>query len=52
MDATQCGPGDGARVVRGGSWHHQPQWLRSACRYGHAPDTRYFDIGLRLALNL
>ncbi|HBH35284.1 MAG TPA: hypothetical protein DDW45_02435 [Gammaproteobacteria bacterium] len=37
------------RVLRGGSWDHDPQYLRSASRFGDRPDSRNNDIGFRLA---
>jgi formylglycine-generating enzyme required for sulfatase activity len=36
------------RVVRGGSWVINPQYLRSASRVGRS-DGRSYDIGFRLA---
>lgn len=37
------------RVVRGGSWCRGPRGVRSANRYGGAPDTRNYVVGFRLA---
>ncbi|MCP4994200.1 MAG: formylglycine-generating enzyme family protein, partial [Gammaproteobacteria bacterium] len=37
------------RVLRGGSWYSKPQSLRSARRDWGTPDSRYFDLGFRLA---
>ena len=42
---------DKARVVRGGSWCYGARWCRSAFRYWAAPGGRYYDIGLRIALD-
>ncbi len=41
-----------SRVLRGGSWLNVPGDLRSAVRYGIAPDNRRYGIGLRLARTL
>src|SRR5262249_14474383 len=44
------GPGPAAqRVIRGGSWNHDPQYARSACRNGFSPDYRSHVLGFRLA---
>jgi formylglycine-generating enzyme required for sulfatase activity len=40
------------RVVRGGSWHTKPGWLRSAFRWGSIADSRSFICGFRLARDL
>ena len=40
------------RVVRGGSWYSDPQYLRSADRFGYATDFRSGDLGFRLARTL
>jgi formylglycine-generating enzyme required for sulfatase activity len=37
------------RVVRGGSWIDGPRSVRSAFRYGGAPDGRNFDLGFRVS---
>jgi formylglycine-generating enzyme required for sulfatase activity len=37
------------RVLRGGSWYTNPQYARSAYRFGTAPDLRVSNIGFRLA---
>lgn len=42
------GPEKGnARVLRGGSWDHVPEYLRSACRGTYAPVRRHYCIGFR-----
>ena len=41
-----------SRVVRGGSWHMRPPFLRSAQRGIDTPETRFRDIGFRLARTL
>jgi formylglycine-generating enzyme required for sulfatase activity len=38
------------RVLRGGSWLHDPRFCRSAYRNSRAPGYRYYDLGFRLAL--
>ncbi len=40
------------RVVRGGSWNCNPQYLRSAYRSSDGPGTRYDDVGFRLVSDL
>ncbi|MBL8331035.1 MAG: SUMF1/EgtB/PvdO family nonheme iron enzyme [Rubrivivax sp.] len=37
------------RLLRGGSWNYNPQFLRSAIRYGDAPDFRVSGTGFRIA---
>lgn len=37
-----------ARVVRGGSWFHRPQYCRSACRRVYAPGSSHAYIGFRV----
>ena len=45
--------GDTARrVVRGGSWHYYPGFLRSAARSWLSTDERDINFGLRLARTL
>ena len=39
------------RVIRGGSWNFNASFCRSSYRYGHSPDLRYDDLGLRLVLS-
>ncbi|HVS36669.1 MAG TPA: bifunctional serine/threonine-protein kinase/formylglycine-generating enzyme family protein [Gemmataceae bacterium] len=41
-----------ARVQRGGSWHDGPPLCRSAFRLSAAPDTRNFNVGLRVVVRL
>jgi formylglycine-generating enzyme required for sulfatase activity len=38
-----------SRVLRGGSWNFNPQFLRSAMRNGHLPHFWFNDIGFRVA---
>ena len=46
----ESGSGDcGLRVVRGGSWSHNPDNLRSSFRNWNPTDFRYSCLGLRLA---
>jgi formylglycine-generating enzyme required for sulfatase activity len=40
------------RDHRGGSFVDNPQFLRSAYRYGYQPGIRYFTFGFRLARTL
>ena len=43
------GPTQGtARVIRGGGWNNPARFLRSACRHGYDPGTRYEILGFRL----
>jgi formylglycine-generating enzyme required for sulfatase activity len=41
-----------SRVLRGGSWGGNPQYLRSAFRVRNQPDLRIYFIGFRLARTL
>ena len=41
--------GGSLRVCRGGSWHDDARFCRSACRNNGSPGSRYADLGLRLA---
>ena len=41
-----------ARVLRGGGWYHNAQLCRVSYRSFNAPDYRFSNIGLRLALSL
>jgi formylglycine-generating enzyme required for sulfatase activity len=47
-DGSECS----LRVLRGGSWGGGPRFVRSAYRYGNAPDDRYDNFGFRLARTL
>lgn len=47
--AWSSGGDQSQRVVRGGSWEGNPQWLRSAVRSRGAPDYRISLSGFRLA---
>jgi formylglycine-generating enzyme required for sulfatase activity len=38
------------RVIRGGSWHEDANYLRAACRDEDPPDQRSSNLGLRLAM--
>jgi formylglycine-generating enzyme required for sulfatase activity len=37
------------RVLRGGSWFNVPGYLRSAQRFGFAPESRLYVVGFRVA---
>jgi formylglycine-generating enzyme required for sulfatase activity len=39
------------RVIRGGSWHNNPGYFRSAFRYRSDPGNRSYDLGFRVALD-
>jgi formylglycine-generating enzyme required for sulfatase activity len=44
-----CADADGpARVVRGGSWHHNGTHCQAAHRHGYTPAFRHWNVGLRL----
>jgi len=45
VEAKDCG----SRVIRGGSWYHNPPFLRVALRYGNSPGIRDNALGFRLA---
>jgi formylglycine-generating enzyme required for sulfatase activity len=46
------GPSAGSmRVFRGGSWRYSARLCRAANRYACPPDTRYANLGFRLALS-
>ena len=40
------------RVLRGGSWLHEPRLLRSSDRFWYGTDERYYYIGFRVARTL
>jgi formylglycine-generating enzyme required for sulfatase activity len=40
------------RVIRGGSWGHEPGSVRSANRTGLTPGSRYYGVGFRLAQDI
>ena len=44
--------GSSSRVVRGGSWHGDADFLRSAYRNSNPPDSRYGTYGFRVARTL
>jgi formylglycine-generating enzyme required for sulfatase activity len=45
------GPATGhLRVRRGGAWHSYPLWARAAFRNYNTPQSRYLNLGLRVAL--
>ena len=47
------GPSSGSfRVFRGGSWYADARNCRVSLRHGGGPDSRYCNIGFRLALSL
>jgi formylglycine-generating enzyme required for sulfatase activity len=46
------GPRDGAgKVVRGGSWYYNPQFVRVSYRGNNGPAYRNYDLGFRCAEN-
>jgi formylglycine-generating enzyme required for sulfatase activity len=46
------GPESGRyRILRGGSWHVNPNYLRAANRHFHFPYTSHFVIGFRCAMS-
>ncbi|NBC33652.1 MAG: SUMF1/EgtB/PvdO family nonheme iron enzyme [Alphaproteobacteria bacterium] len=52
-DGSAWTTGDsGARVLRGGSWVNNPEYLRSAIRSRDAPGVRNLDAGFRVARTL
>ena len=60
-DSYKGAPSDGSawlsgncsrRVLRGGSWNYDPNYLRSAGRYYSSTGYRYYFIGFRLARTL
>jgi len=47
------GPTSGdVRVLRGGSWNHDAQYVRASDRYCDAPGYRHYYLGFRLARNV
>lgn len=46
---AKCSKGGSFRVYRGGSWHDNPAYVRSALRYGNVPGYRNSLLGFRLA---
>ncbi|OQX16451.1 MAG: sulfatase-modifying factor protein, partial [Desulfobacteraceae bacterium IS3] len=45
------GPNSGSyRVIRGGGWHYDAWYCRSAWRYWYSPGVRYDYLGFRLVL--
>ena len=60
-DSYKGAPSDGSawlsgncsrRVLRGGSWYYNPNYLRSAVRYWYTTDYRFSNYGFRLARTL
>jgi len=51
-DGSLWGGEDDRRVVRGGSWNHDAQYLRSALRFRNATGDRINALGFRLARTL
>ena len=47
----RCAESDtsGPVVLRGGSWGHEPGWLRGAARIGGGPHVGEQNVGFRLA---
>ncbi len=41
-----------SRVLRGGSWSNQPEFLRAAIRYWSSTGARYYSFGFRVARTL
>ena len=50
VDGAECA--NGRRVIRGGTWYVEPDYLRSAYRGWDDPDFRDNDLGFRLAQDL
>ena len=50
--AANATGGCASRVVRGGSWNYDPQFLRSAGRIRDSPASRYYNFGFRLSRTL
>jgi formylglycine-generating enzyme required for sulfatase activity len=51
-DGSAVGGSCNLRVLRGGAWNYQPQYLRSAYRYATAPGVRMENAGFRVARSL
>lgn len=50
LPSNPTGPSSGSyRVLRGGSWNNDPQYMRVACRGNGTPAYRNFNVGFRLA---
>ena len=59
-DGYQGAPADGGawidsprgsyRVLRGGSWNHDPSYCRAAIRIGSSPGNRAYSLGFRVVL--
>ena len=45
-------PGGDGRVIRGGSWRGQGEDCRAAVRIGYAPDSRFSQVGFRVACDI
>ncbi len=41
-------PGDGFKIIRGGSWYYEADSARCALRYTHRPQDRGFSLGFRV----
>jgi len=50
--AWSVGCGENRRVLRGGSWNNDPEFLQSAVRISSYPENRFSDYGFRLARDL
>jgi formylglycine-generating enzyme required for sulfatase activity len=50
MDDPRGAGGGSDRMLRGGSWRHEPRWARSAVRLKSGPGYRLYDLGFRVAL--
>ena len=40
------------RVLRGGSWYYDPDFLRASNRSKNGPDSRHYNIGFRLVVRI
>ncbi len=52
LEAVRVDNEGGKRVIRGGTWNNEPEFLRVSFRYGLNADTRLSSIGFRLAQDL